>query len=106
MLPKFKISEYSYYQNRLRRVLSWLELSKSGLCSYCLNNPERMGHNILHFVRDDYNKELGATLIDAKNDAEAIETFLSEYKDSPETLRSYTYATEPYFGLTINVNAK
>lgn len=36
-----------------------------------------------------YNKELGATLIDANNDAEAISAFLNEYKDSPETLRSY-----------------
>jgi len=54
-----------------------------------------MGKSIIEFVGDDYNKELvGATLIDAKNDAEAIEAFLREYKDSPETLRSYVKEIE------------
>ncbi|MFZ2314427.1 MAG: hypothetical protein WAW86_02050 [Gammaproteobacteria bacterium] len=33
-------------------------------------------------------------MIDAKDDAEAISTFLREYKDSPETLRSYAKEIE------------
>jgi len=55
---------------------------------------EKMGNAIIRFTRDDYNKELGSSLIDAKNDAEAIATFLREYKDSPETLRSYAKEIE------------
>ena len=55
------------------------------------DNPEQMGKAIIRFARDDYNKELGTALIDANNDAEAISSFLQEYKDSPETLRSYSY---------------
>ncbi len=55
---------------------------------------EKMGSAIIQFTRDDYNKELGSSLIDAKNDAEAISTFLREYKDSPETLRSYAKEIE------------
>ena len=58
------------------------------------DNPEQMGKAIIRFTRDDYNKELGTTLIDAKNDAEAIASFLQEYKESPETLRSYTKEIE------------
>jgi len=57
-------------------------------------HPEQKGRSILHFVKDDYNKELGITLIDAKNDAEAIEAFLREYRESPETLRSYAKEIE------------
>ena len=53
-----------------------------------------MGKAITRFARDDYNKELGIALIDANNDAEAISSFLQEYKDSPETLRSYTKEIE------------
>jgi site-specific recombinase XerD len=55
---------------------------------------EKMGNGIIQFTRDDYNKELGSSLIDAKDDAEAIATFLREYKDSPETLRSYAKEIE------------
>ena len=59
------------------------------------DNSEQMGKSIIRFVGDNYNKELvGASLIDAKNDAEAIEAFLREYKDSPETLRSYAKEVE------------
>ena len=58
------------------------------------NTPEQMGQSIIRFARDDYNKGLGTTLIDAKNDAEAISSFLQEYKDSLETLRSYTKEIE------------
>lgn len=57
-------------------------------------NPEQMGKAIIAFTRDDYNKELGSPLIDAKDDAEAISSFLSEFKDSPETLRSYAKEIE------------
>lgn len=53
-----------------------------------------MCHDIIQFTRDDYNKELGSALIDAKNDAEAISAFLREYKDSTETLRSYAKEIE------------
>jgi len=55
---------------------------------------EKMGNAIIQFTRDDYNKELGLSLIDAKNDGEAIAAFLREYKDSPETLRSYAKEIE------------
>lgn len=58
------------------------------------DNPEKMGNAIVRFTSDDYNKELGTALIDADNDAEAISSFLQEYKDSPETLRSYTKEIE------------
>jgi site-specific recombinase XerD len=58
------------------------------------DNPENMGRNIIQFISDDYNREIGSTLIDAKNDAEAIDIFLREYQDSPETLRSYTKEIE------------
>lgn len=37
---------------------------------------EKMGDAIIQFKRDDYNKALGSSLIDAKDDAEAISTFL------------------------------
>ncbi len=53
-----------------------------------------MGKVVLEFTKGDYNKELGSTLIDAKNDAEAIASFLDEYKDSKETLRSYAKEVE------------
>lgn len=49
---------------------------------------------ILQFSKDDYNKALGEALIGAGNDAEAIAVFLQEYKDSPETLRSYAKEVE------------
>lgn len=58
------------------------------------NDPEAMGKAIIQFTSDDYNKELGSTLIDATNDAEAISIFLSEYKESPETLKSYAKEIE------------
>lgn len=57
-------------------------------------NPEQMGKFIIQFTDDSYNKEIGSALIDARNDAEAISSFLGEYKDSPETLRSYTKEIE------------
>ena len=58
------------------------------------NQAENMGKFIIQFDGDNYNKKLDAILIDAKHDGEAISSFLSEYKDSPETLRSYTKEIE------------
>jgi site-specific recombinase XerD len=58
------------------------------------HHSEHMGKSIMAFARDDYNKELGSALIDAKDDAQAISSFLSKYKDSPETLRSYAKEIE------------
>jgi site-specific recombinase XerD len=58
------------------------------------DSPQNMGKSIIRFARDDYNKELGSALIDADNDAEAISTFLNEFRDSPETLRSYSKEIE------------
>lgn len=53
-----------------------------------------MGNVLLEFTDDNYNKELGSALIDADDDAAAIASFLNEYKDSPETLRSYAKEIE------------
>ncbi|MCX7125734.1 MAG: tyrosine-type recombinase/integrase [Gammaproteobacteria bacterium] len=53
-----------------------------------------MGNAIVEFTHGDYNKELGNALIEADNDAEAISAFLREYKESPETLRSYAKEVE------------
>ncbi len=55
---------------------------------------EQLGHNIIKFVSDDYNKSNGISLIDAKNDAEAISTFLSEFRESRLTFQSYTKEIE------------
>ena len=57
-------------------------------------HSENMGHGIIDFTHGDYNKELGNALIEADNDAEAISAFLQEYKESPETLRSYAKEVE------------
>lgn len=56
--------------------------------------PEQMGEPIVQFTSDDYNKAVGSALIEAKDDSGAISSFLSEYKDSPETLRSYSKEIE------------
>ncbi len=58
------------------------------------DTPLNMGSTIIRFARDDYNKEIGSALIDADNDAEAISSFLNEFRDSPETLRSYSKEIE------------
>ncbi|MEO8402255.1 MAG: tyrosine-type recombinase/integrase [Gammaproteobacteria bacterium] len=58
------------------------------------NATDNIATDILKFADDNYNKELGSALIDAKNDAEAISTFLREYQDSHETLRSYAKEVE------------
>lgn len=57
-------------------------------------DADHMGKAIIDFTDDNYNKEIGQALIQANNDAEAISAFLREYKDSPETLRSYAKEVE------------
>lgn len=54
----------------------------------------KMGSELIRPTQGDYNKELGVSLIDAKTDSEAIHSFLNEYRDSPETLRSYAKEVE------------
>lgn len=61
---------------------------------FIMSDSRQMGASIIQFTHDDYNKELGSALIDAHNDAEAISSFLNEYRDSPETLRSYSKEIE------------
>lgn len=58
------------------------------------NEASNIGINIIEFAIDDYNKALGESLIDAKNDSEAISAFLSEFKESPLTLKSYAKEIE------------
>lgn len=58
------------------------------------DDPNTLTKDIITFTGDNYNKELGSALIDAKNDGQAISSFLREYKDSPETLRSYAKEVE------------
>lgn len=57
-------------------------------------HSENMGEALIQFTHGDYNKELGNALIEADNDAEAISAFLCEYKEAPETLRSYAKEVE------------
>ena len=57
-------------------------------------SADTIGTGISAFSHDNYNRELGSALINAENDAEAISIFLNEYKDSPETLRSYAKEVE------------
>jgi len=59
-----------------------------------MGGSENMGKDLIQLASDDYNKAFGNTLINANDDAEAISIFLSEYKDSPETLRSYAKEIE------------
>lgn len=58
------------------------------------DHPNTLDKEIIELACDNYNKELGSSLIDAKNDGQAISSFLREYKDSPETLRSYAKEIE------------
>jgi site-specific recombinase XerD len=62
---------------------------------FLLNNDmDHIGKQIIQFAIDDYNKVIGEALIDAKNDAEAISAFLSEYRESPLTLQAYAKEIE------------
>lgn len=59
-----------------------------------MNHVNSMGNVTIAFTSDGYNKKSGIALIDAKTDADAIATFLNEYKDSPATIRSYAKEVE------------
>lgn len=59
-----------------------------------LDDSENIGNHIITFTKDDYNKAIGESLIDAKNDAEAISSFLLEFRDAPLTLISYSKEIE------------
>lgn len=59
-----------------------------------IESSESMGKDIIKFAADDYNKAMGASLIDAKNDAEAISAFLNEFRESPLTFQSYAKEIE------------
>lgn len=59
-----------------------------------VNDSKNIGNHIIAFAKDDYNKAIGASLIDARNDAEAISSFLLEFRDAPLTLVSYSKEIE------------
>ena len=53
-------------------------------------NSAQMGQKIINYRSDDYNKAAGEALIAA----DAIASFLSEYKSSPRTLTLYAKEVE------------
>lgn len=53
-----------------------------------------LASKIAHFATDGYNKAIGEALIDAKNDTEAISTFLNEFRESSLTYQSYAKEIE------------
>jgi len=59
-----------------------------------LEDSTKMGIKIVELATDDYNKVIGESLIDAKNDAGAISAFLNEFKESPLTFQSYAKEIE------------
>ena len=59
-----------------------------------VDDSKNIGDHIIAFAKDDYNKSIGASLIDAKNDAQAISSFLLEFRDAPLTLVSYSKEIE------------
>jgi site-specific recombinase XerD len=59
-----------------------------------LSQLDHMGNVMIEMHETAYNKTKKFTLINANNDAEAIAAFLNEYKESPETLRSYAKEIE------------
>lgn len=59
-----------------------------------VDDSKNIGNHIIAFAKDDYNKAIGASLIDAKNDAQAISSFLLEFRDAPLTLISYSKEIE------------
>ena len=59
-----------------------------------VDDSKNIGNHIINFAKDDYNKAIGAALIDAKSDAQAISSFLLEYRDAPLTLVSYSKEIE------------
>ena len=59
-----------------------------------LEDTKNIGNQIITLAKEDYNKAIGEALIDAKNDSEVISSFLSEFNDSPLTLKSYAKEIE------------
>ena len=59
-----------------------------------VDDSKNIGNHIVAFATDDYNKAIGSSLIDAKNDAQAISSFLLEFRDAPLTLMSYSKEIE------------
>ena len=59
-----------------------------------IENSNQMGVELVQFAKDDYNEAIGEALIDAKNDAQAISAFLSEFSGSPLILQSYAKEIE------------
>ena len=59
-----------------------------------IESSETMGKNIITLVTDNYNKAASESLIDAKNDAQAISAFLSEFRESSLTLQAYAKEIE------------
>lgn len=59
-----------------------------------VDDSKNIGNHIIAFAKDDYNKAIGSSLIDAKNDAQAISSFLLEFRDAPLTLVSYSKEIE------------
>ena len=59
-----------------------------------VDDSKNIGNHIIAFAKDDYNKAIGTALIDAKNDAQAISSFLLEFRDAPLTLVSYSKEIE------------
>lgn len=59
-----------------------------------VEDSKNIGNHIISFAKDDYNKAIGESLIDAKNDAQAISSFLLEFRDAPLTLMSYSKEIE------------
>lgn len=59
-----------------------------------IETSPNMGNRIVTFNTNNYNKATGISFINAKNDAEAISTFLSEYSGSPATLQAYAKEIE------------
>ena len=57
-------------------------------------NATQMGQKTINYRADDYNKAAGEALIAADNDADAIASFLGEYKSSPQTLTLYAKEVE------------
>lgn len=59
-----------------------------------VDDSKNIGNHIIAFSKNDYNKAIGESLIDAKNDAQAISSFLLEFRDAPLTLISYSKEIE------------
>jgi len=57
-------------------------------------DAKNIGKHLVTFATDNYNKALGEALINAKDDAEAISSFLQEFSESPLTLKSYAKEIE------------